>query len=137
MKLIIHIVYSGSKKCHLKLPLDQQTFYSIYCNTQLSEHQIARTWDERIFLFELWIFLFVWCNSVYARVVKNLIWLKHPKVASILIVKEGIVHAWITSNEEISIRIWAKNDVLVVFFTNMYIYSQPTSCFSTLISGVM
>jgi len=47
-------------------------------------------------------------KNILERFKKNLIWLRRPGVASILILKEGIVHAWITSREEIIIRIWAR-----------------------------
>ena len=47
-------------------------------------------------------------KSILEQFLKRLIWLRRPGVAPILILKEGIVHAWMTSNEEIIIRIWVR-----------------------------
>lgn len=46
-----------------------------------------------------------WPKNNPGRFINNMDWLSRPGVESILIPKEGIVHEWITSIDEVRIRI--------------------------------
>lgn len=45
-----------------------------------------------------------WPKYKPGRFINNMVWFKRPGVESILIPREGTVHAWITSNEVVKIR---------------------------------
>lgn len=48
-------------------------------------------------------------KNIPGRFIMSKVWLRRPGVESILIPRDGIVHAWITSMEEVRIRIGKLN----------------------------
>lgn len=56
-----------------------------------------------------------WPVNIPGRLIKIFNWFKRPGIASALIPKEGIVHEWITSLDEVIIRTGDKNGIINLF----------------------
>lgn len=56
-----------------------------------------------------------WPVNIPGRLINIFNWFKRPGIASALIPKEGIVHEWITSLDEVIIRMGDKNGIINLF----------------------
>jgi len=74
-----------------------------------------------------------WPKNRPGRFMNSIVWLRRPGVESILIPKEGTVHAWITSIEVVKIRIGRLKGKIHRLSTS----SKRNSLFVRLFSGII
>jgi len=67
------------------------------------------------------------------RFINNIVWFKRPGVESILIPREGIVHAWITSIDVVKIRMGILNGKIHRLSTS----NKRNSLFIRLLIGII
>jgi len=74
-----------------------------------------------------------WPKNSPGRFINNMVWFRRPGVESILIPREGTVHAWITSIEVVKIRIGILKGKIHRLSTS----NKRNSLFIRLLRGIM